>query len=151
MEERSSKLAAKNRLIPSKQAMTVIESEAVLNQPVELVYNFLQDFNNHQRLMPSNIQNWKSTTDEASFSIENMVSLSLEINERIENKLITILPIDNTSLNIKLGWKLDDVGKGTKVQYYIHADLNMMMKMIAHSPLKKLAEHQVKRLKELLV
>jgi hypothetical protein len=33
--------------------------------------------------MPDNIQEWTSTADEASFSIQNMAKLSLKIEERV--------------------------------------------------------------------
>ena len=37
--------------------MTVIESTAELNVPVEKVYAFLADLSNHKQLMPENIYN----------------------------------------------------------------------------------------------
>ena len=56
--------------------MTVIESTVELDFPVDKVYLFLEDLNNHQQLMPENIYNWSSTRDEASFTIENMAKLT---------------------------------------------------------------------------
>jgi hypothetical protein len=68
--------------------MAIFESKIHINRYLGDVYQFLADFNNHQQLMPDNIQNWTSTYNEASFGIQNMVQLSLQITERTENQSI---------------------------------------------------------------
>ena len=131
--------------------MTVIESTTVVNQPVEKVYAFLADLNNHQQLMPDNIYNWSSTVDEASFTIQNMAKLAIKISNRIENQELTAIPTEKAPFEIELKWTVADNGNGsTIVSHIISADLNMMMKMLAAGPLQKLADHQTKRITEIL-
>nr|WP_068892681.1 SRPBCC family protein [Pedobacter panaciterrae] len=131
--------------------MTVIESSVELNLPVEKVYTFLADMNNHQQLMPENIYNWSSTTDEASFTIQNMAKLAIKISERIENKELTAKPTEKPPFDVELKWTVADNGNGgTTAKLIISADLNMMMKMLAVKPLQNLADHQTKRLTEVL-
>ncbi|MCX2483015.1 SRPBCC family protein [Pedobacter sp. MR2016-24] len=131
--------------------MTVIESTTVVNQPVEKVYAFLADLNNHQQLMPDNIYNWSSTVDEASFTIQNMAKLAIRISNRIENQELTAIPTEKAPFEIELKWTVADNGNGTTtVSHIISADLNMMMKMLAAGPLQKLADHQTKRVAEIL-
>jgi len=131
--------------------MTVIESAATINQPVEKVYTFLADLNNHQQLMPENIYNWESTTDEASFTIQNMAKLAIKISSRIENKELVAIPTEKAPFEVELKWTVEDNGNGTTTAtHIITADLNMMMKMLASGPLKKLADHQTERLTEVL-
>ncbi|WP_442590690.1 SRPBCC family protein [Pedobacter sp. AW31-3R] len=131
--------------------MTVIESTTIVNQPVEQVYAFLADLNNHQRLMPENIYNWSSTKDEASFTIQNMAKLAIRISDRIENQELTAIPTEKAPFEIELKWTVADNGNGTTTaKHIISADLNMMMKMLAAGPLQKLADHQTERLEEIL-
>lgn len=131
--------------------MTVIESTAEINLPVEKVYTFLADLNNHQQLMPENIYNWSSTEDEASFTIQNMAKLAIRISERVENKELTAIPTEKPPFDVELKWKVADNGNGgTTATHVISADLNMMMKMLAAGPLQKLADHQTGRLQEVL-
>jgi hypothetical protein len=59
--------------------MTLIESKVSINKPINEVFEFLSDLNNHQQLMPENIYNWSSTKDEAKFTIQNMFHLSQKI------------------------------------------------------------------------
>lgn len=131
--------------------MTVIESSVELNLPVEKVYAFLADMNNHQQLMPENIYNWSSTTDDASFTIQNMAKLAIKISDRVENKELTAIPTEKPPFDVELKWTVADNGNGgTIAKHIISADLNMMMKMLAAGPLQKLADHQTTRLAEVL-
>jgi len=131
--------------------MTVIESATTVNQPIEKVYTFLADLNNHQQLMPENIYNWSSTADEASFTIQNMAKLAIKISSRVANQELIAIPTEKAPFDIELKWTVADNGDGTTTAtHIISADLNMMMKMLAAGPLKKLADHQTERLSEIL-
>lgn len=131
--------------------MTVIESTVELNLPIDRVYNFLENLNNHQQLMPENIYNWTSTSDEASFTIQNMAKLAIKISNRIPNSEIVAIPSEKAPFDVELKWTVapNEFG-GTTAKHIISADLNMMMKLLAAGPLQKLADHQTKRLKEVL-
>jgi carbon monoxide dehydrogenase subunit G len=131
--------------------MTVIESTTEINLPIDKVYNFLEDLNNHQQLMPENIYNWSSTADEASFTIQNMAKLAIKISSRLPNSEIIAIPTEKPPFDVELKWTVtpNDNG-GTTAKHIISADLNMMMKMLAAGPLQKLADHQTQKLKEIL-
>jgi len=131
--------------------MTVIESATVVNKPIEQVYTYLADLNNHQQLMPDNIYNWTSTADEATFTIQNMAKLSIKIASRVENKELTAVPSEEAPFDIEMKWVVEDNGDGTTTaKHILSADLNMMMKMLASGPLQKLVDHQTTRLTEIL-
>ena len=128
--------------------MTIIESSAVVNKPIHEVYSFLSDLNNHQQLMPENIYNWSSTTDEARFTIQNMAKLALKVSSRIDDSEIIIIPSNDAPFPVELKWNVFDNGNGTtKATHTISAELNMMMKMLASGSLQKLADHQVSMLR----
>jgi len=126
--------------------MTTLESKVTINLPANTVYNFLSDFNNHQQLMPENIQNWTSTFNTAAFSIQNMGSISLKIDSRTENSQIIITPDQKPPFEMELKWVLTAHGEDTMVTYTISAELNMMLKMLASGPLQKLADHETSAL-----
>jgi carbon monoxide dehydrogenase subunit G len=131
--------------------MTVIESTTEINLPLDKVYNFLEDLNNHQQLMPDNIYNWSSTTDEASFTIQNMAKLAIKISSRVPNSEIVAIPTEKPPFDVELKWTIiPNNNGGTTATHIISADLNMMMKMLASGPLQKLADHQIQKLKEVL-
>jgi carbon monoxide dehydrogenase subunit G len=131
--------------------MTTIESTTSVAKPVDQVYAFLADLNNHEQLMPENIYNWSSTEDQASFTIQNMAKLAIKITERVPNKELIAVPTEKAPFDIELKWTVEaDANGGTIAKHIITADLNMMMKMLASGPLQKLADHQTQKLQEIL-
>ena len=130
--------------------MSVFESTVTVNKPVGEVYIFLADMNNHRQLMPDNIINWTSTADVANFEIENITKLALKIDERIDNALVRITPAEKPPFEMELNWALAATHNGTQATFTITADLNMLMKMVASSPLKKLTEQETERLAQIL-
>jgi carbon monoxide dehydrogenase subunit G len=126
--------------------MTTFQSKATINKPIQEVYQFLADMNNHQQLMPDNITDWSSSIDEARFNIQNMASITLKIENRIENSEINIVTIEKPPFALGLNWALAATDNGTEVSLALSADLNMMMKMLASGPLQNLADHETKSL-----
>jgi hypothetical protein len=129
--------------------MTTFTSKATINKPVNEVYQFLADMNNHQQLFPENVKDWSSTADEARFRIENMASLAIKMQERTENKEIKITAIEKPPFALELKWVFSAENNTTEVMLTLSADLSMMMKMLASGPLQKLADHQTKTLTEI--
>jgi hypothetical protein len=130
--------------------MTTFESSTNLAQPINHVYAFLSDLNNHQQLMPENIYNWSSTKDEAQFTIQNMAKLSLKVASRIENQEIAIIPAEEAPFALEMKWTLTESGGQTIAKLTVSAELNMMMKMLASGPLQKLVDHQTEALAKTL-
>lgn len=128
--------------------MTIIEGKSTLNAPIEEVYNFLEDCNNHEQLQPENIYNWVSTKDEASFTIQNMAKFALKIDNRVPNSEILLLPKGDAPFDVSITWKLNPSDSGTEATLTLNAELNMMLKMIASGPLQKLVDFQLLKLSE---
>jgi len=127
--------------------MTTFESRVTIQQPVDKIYNFLADMNNHQQLMPAeDISDWKSTYSNASFNLRGMVVLSLKVDSRVENAVVKILPAEKPPFDVELKWELSSSGNSTDVTFTIAAELNFMMKMAVSGQLKKLAEHETNSL-----
>ena len=99
--------------------MTVIESRATVHKPLAEVYSFLADLNNHQKLMPDNISNWSSTTDEARFTIQNMAKLALKVSSRTKDKEIVIVPSEEAPFDVELKWTLTEADVITCRQFVV--------------------------------
>ncbi len=101
--------------------------------------------------MPDNISDWSSSKDEAAFAIKNMARLALKISNRIDNQSIIIVPAQEVPFNVEMRWVVSTLGTdSTEAILTISAELNMMMKMMASGPLKKLTDHQTSQLKKIL-
>ena len=131
--------------------MSTFKSTTRIKRPAKEIYDFLADMNNHERLVPEEeINDWSSTSDEASFTVRNMLKLSLKMGERIADKKIMLIPAAKPPFNIEMTWELEADGEYTDVVFTIEADLNMMLKMVASGPLQKLAEDESANLFNLL-
>ena len=130
--------------------MTLIESESkTINSPSEEIFNFLSDLNNHQKLMPGQVINWNSTTEDCSFTIQGTGNLSLKINEKAPYHRIRLVPAGKTPFDFDLVWEIKNENGNSIVKAFINADLNMFMKMLASGPLQNLLNYQVNQLREI--
>lgn len=127
--------------------MTKFESTVLISAPISEVYDFLKNYQNHESLQPEHIQEWKATYEEATFSIQNWTRLSLQITERKENNSIVILPKGEAPFDLIMEWSVKEVdATRTEVHLLLQAKLNMMLKMMATSPLQKLVQFQTHQL-----
>ena len=129
--------------------MTRISSDKVTVQKSSAdLYNFLSDFNNFQLLMPEQVTNWKSTSDECSFTIAGMASLGMKIIEKTPNSLIKAGKHGSAPFDFTLSCTIADSGVSSEVQLIFDADLNPMLKMMAERPLTNFLNLLVNKLKD---
>ena len=113
------------------------------------MFDFLSDFNNFQKLMPEQVVDWKSTSDECTFTIKGMATLGMKITERTPNSLIKVIKNGSAPFDFTLSCMIDDLQQQCAVQLAFDADLNPMMKMMASKPLTNFLNLLVNKLKEL--
>ncbi len=105
------------------------------------VFEFLSDFNNLEQLMPEQITNWQSDTEQGSFSIQGMADITLKYSKKEPHSLIEILPEGKTPIQFSL-YLLLNPGElneqHTTAVVEVDAQLNPMMAMMAKRPLENL-------------
>ncbi len=119
--------------------MTRIESdELIINKTQQQVFEFLSDCNNLQKLMPEQVVDWQSTSDDCSFTIKGMASLGMEIAERNAPSDIKVVRKGKAPFDFNMFYNLVPSADGTttKLQIAFDADLNPFLKMMAEKPLK---------------
>ena len=131
--------------------MTRIDSDKVtVNKPAKEVYNFLSDFNNFKQLMPEQVVNWKSTSDECSFTIQGMATLGMKIVEKKPDTFIKIIKNGSAPFDFTLSCMIEDLKQQRTVKLAFDVDLNPMMKMMATKPLTNFLNILVNKLKEIV-
>jgi len=128
-----------------------IESNKIeISKSQQEIYEFLSDFNNFESLMPENVSNWESTSDECSFSVKGMASIGMAISNRIPNSQITITSTPKSPFRFDLNCFVDLNGDNECIAYLVFdADLNPVIQMMAEKPLTNLFELIIGKLKEL--
>jgi len=133
-------------------SLTKIESEIVdINNSAENVFNYLSDFRNFEKLMPSQVTNWTSTSDECSFTISGMATIGMKIIEKTPFTKITITSHGKVPFSFHLFIFITPKEENTSIgQLVFESDLNAMMKMMVVKPLTNffnLLAHRMKDIK----
>ena len=130
--------------------MTRLESDKVtVNKSAKEVFDFLCDFNNYERLMPEQVTDWKSTSDECSFTIKGMASLGMKMKEKTPNTSVVIERNGKAPFDFLLSCSIADKQPQSDVQLFFDADLNPMLKMMASKPLTNFLNLLASKLKEI--
>lgn len=131
--------------------MTKIESEKVdINNSASAVFNYLSDFNNFEKLMPSQVTNWTSTSEECSFTINGMATIGMKIIEKTPFTKITITSNGKVPFEFKLFVSLVEKDMNNCIgQLIFESDLNPMMKMMVEKPLGNFFNMLAQKMKEI--
>ena len=131
--------------------MTKIESEKVdINNSASAVFNYLSDFNNFQKLMPPQVTNWTSTTDECSFTINGMATIGMKIIEKTPSTKIAISSNGKVPFEFKLFVSLTEKdANNCSGQLIFESDLNPMMKMMVEKPLGNFFNMLAQKMKDI--
>ena len=118
--------------------LTIESTKVTVSKSAEEVYNFLQDLNNLEKLMPQDrIEYWKSTDTTCRFGIKNLSSIGMKHKELNTPTKIVLEsdgknPFDFT-LTIYVTNENDTIGS----YFVFEGDVNMFMKAMVTKPLKQ--------------
>ena len=117
--------------------LTRIESEKQdCDNSAENIFNYLSDFNNFKSLMPPQVTDWNSTSDECSFVIKGMATIGMKIQNKVPHSKIEIVSHGKNPFNFALHVHLSETAPGkTTGQLVFEAELNPMLRMMVEKPL----------------
>ncbi|MDP2722389.1 MAG: hypothetical protein Q8O72_06515 [Bacteroidales bacterium] len=127
--------------------MKIEGKAAIIDKPVEEVYQFLNNFNHYQQLMPEQITNWQSDEKGCSFTIQGMANIQLAFGNNEPFNKIELIPVGKAPFTFSLHANLTDMGSTTKVAVFLDADLNPMLAMMAKRPMENLVNVMAENLK----
>lgn len=129
--------------------MKIESTKVEISKSQTEIYEFLSDFNNFEKLMPENVSNWESTSDECSFSVKGMASIGMAISDRMPDDQILISSTPKSPFRFNLNCFVENVDETQSItQLVFEADLNPVIQMMAEKPLTNLFELIIKKLKE---
>ena len=108
-------------------------------KPVGRIFPFLSRFDMLTPALQDKVEEWHATEDTCSFNVKGF-KVALKIAERVDNKHIKItsdeqegaLPVD-----FAFWLQLHEVSESdTRIRMVLHADLNMMMRMMIGSKIQ---------------
>lgn len=132
-------------------SLTKIESEKVeIDNAAENIFNYLSDFNNFEKLMPSQVTNWTSTADECSFTINGMATIGMKIIEKAPFSKISIISNGKVPFEFKLFVLITEKDASSSVgQLTFESDMNQMIKMMVEKPLGNFFNMLAQKMKDI--
>jgi hypothetical protein len=130
---------------------TKLESDKVeINNSAKNIFNYLSDFRNFEKLMPSQVTNWQASQDECSFTINGMATIGMKIIEKTPDSKITITSNGKVPFEFKLFVFIDEKGPDNCTgQLVFESDMNPMLKMMVEKPLGNFFNMLAQKMKEI--
>jgi carbon monoxide dehydrogenase subunit G len=129
--------------------MLNIESKSGLAKgSQETVYNFISDFRNFNRLLPSeHLRNLEITGDTIRFNLDGLGPVGLKIAERTPSSQLVITGTENSSASFTFWFNIRAVSDSqSEVNLILQANLNMFLEMMARGPLQQFVDLMIDKL-----
>jgi carbon monoxide dehydrogenase subunit G len=133
--------------------MVKVESSVKeIGRSVEEVFNYLSDMRNLEPHVPKDkLKDFSAGTDYCSFKVEMIGDMNVRIVEKDTNKAIKYSGDDKSSIPFNLWVQVREVQPGnTYMKLTLHAEVNMMMKMIVEPVMKTGIDTIADRIAEVL-
>lgn len=108
-----------------------------IRRSAEQIYTALSSFNNFTPMVEGKVEEWNADDDVCSFKVKGM-PIRLRMVEREPSKLVKIQGDEGSPVDFTFWLQLKEVAPyDTRMRIVVHAELNMMMRMMIGNKLQK--------------
>lgn len=127
----------------------IIKSDTLPSKSApDKLFGFMGDFNHFKHLLPEDkIEDFTCTSDECSFSIRGITTLTIRIKEKVPVSRITFETLGLAKFVFTLHIWLDAAPDTCRVE--LEGDINPFLKMMAEKPLSELVNTMAQKLSAL--
>ena len=105
----------------------------------EKIFRFLSDMNNFGKLLPAEVENWKTDGKRCSFYVRPAGNFNIEIAETLPFRKVQYRGVDNKPFYFDINADIRERDEHvSELDLYINAKMNAMTKMLAGKALQKL-------------
>ncbi|MBR3677921.1 MAG: polyketide cyclase [Alistipes sp.] len=115
-----------------------ISKQQQILRPAAQIFPLISDFSLLTPAVADKVEDWQATADRCSFKAKGF-TVALRIDEKVENKHIKITGDDGGApIDFMLWIQLHQVSDyDTRIRLVLHAELNMMMRMMVGNKIQK--------------
>uniref|UniRef100_UPI0040575807 polyketide cyclase n=1 Tax=Alistipes sp. TaxID=1872444 RepID=UPI0040575807 len=108
-----------------------------INHPASLIFPIISRMDLMTPAIKDKVEEWEATPDSCSFKVKGM-KVGLRIAERVENNYVKIVAEEGEiPVDFSFWIQLKEVAeRDTRVRMVLHAELNMMMRMMIGSKIQ---------------
>ncbi len=127
--------------------MKITTNNAVVNAPIEQVFDFLSVAQNIQKLLPQDkISDFQADEQGCSFKVQGGIVIPLIYRTKTAPNLIKMQSGDKAPFSYTLAIELTPFGEKCEGNIAFEANINMFMKMMVEKPLINLFETMTHKL-----
>ncbi len=113
-----------------------ISKQQQILRPAELIYQVISRFDNLSPALADKVEEWQADEDHCSFKAKGF-NVKLRIDEKVAPKHVKIVGDGGIPMDFAFWIQLHSVSEcDTRLRLVLHAELNMMMKMMIGSKLQ---------------
>ncbi len=108
-----------------------ISKQQQIFRPASQIFPFVSNFSFLSPALADKVEDWQATEDTCSFKFKGF-TVGLRIVEKVENKHVKVMGDGGTvPMDFAFWIQLHQVSEGdTRIRLVLHAELNMMMRMM---------------------
>lgn len=128
--------------------MKFSSNEQSLNSPVERVFNLCGNYKNLCTYLPPQVTDFEANEDSCSFTIQNMVKVTLSVAEKVEFERIVYVANNDKNIPISLSFffnKIDESHSIMKIE--MELDVPIFLRPMVHDPLEKFIQLMSEKIK----
>lgn len=128
--------------------MKFSSNEQSLNAPVERVFNLCGNYKNLCTYLPPQVTDFEANEDSCTFSIQNMVKVTLSVAEKVEFERIVYVASNDKNIPISLSFffKNMDVNSST-MKIEMELDVPFFLRSMVNEPLEKFIQLMSEKIK----
>jgi carbon monoxide dehydrogenase subunit G len=128
--------------------MILESTPSVVNQPINVIFDFLKNIENLHFLLPQDkISAWTATSTECSFKIQGGIIIPLVLDNLVGNTQINLVSGPKSPFPFTLSVRLTEVEGGTKGQLFFDGKMSKTIQFLAERPLKQLFNTMTENIK----
>ncbi len=128
--------------------MKFSSSEQSLNSSVERVFNLCGNYKNLCTYLPPQVTNFEANEDSCTFTIQNMVKVTLSVAEKVEFERIVYVASNDKNIPISLSFffkKIDENCSTLKIE--MELDVPIFLRPMVNEPLEKFIQLMSEKIK----
>ena len=128
--------------------MKFSSNEQSLNAPVERVFFFFLNYKNLCTYLPPQVTDFEANEDSCTFTIQNMVKVTLSVAEKVEFERIVYVASNDKNIPISLSFffKNMDVNSST-MKIEMELDVPIFLRPMVNEPLEKFIQLMSEKIK----
>ena len=130
--------------------MKIDSNKAIVNAPIETVYEFLVNAENIEKLLPEKeVKDFKGTATDCSFKVQGGITISLIQDGLKPNDEIQMKSGEKSPFPFKLTIHLEPNDGNTEGYIAFDGEVNAFLQMMVKKPLTNLFNHMTNELKSI--